>query len=200
MKTLILLSFIILSISLNGYSTIWIITDSGNTFTPNTITINQGDTVSFNLSSLHNVLEVNQATYNSNGTTALAGGFQTPFGGGMILPANLNAGTHYFVCSSHASLGMKGTIIVQSITSISENQLSESISIYPNPANDFINVKADSKMLGMNYKLIDPTGRQVLNGKLNNEMTSLDIRQFASGIYLFQLNAKNEEIIKVLKK
>jgi plastocyanin len=200
MKTLILLSFIILSISLNGYSTIWIITDSGNTFTPNTITINQGDTVSFVLSSLHNVLEVNQATYNSNGTTALAGGFQTPFGGGMILPANLNVGTHYFVCSSHASLGMKGTIIVQSITGISENQLSESISIYPNPANDFINVKADSKMLGMNYKLIDPTGRQVLNGKLDNEVTSLDIRQFASGVYMFQLYANNEQIIRIIKK
>ncbi|MDX1907903.1 MAG: plastocyanin/azurin family copper-binding protein, partial [Bacteroidia bacterium] len=113
MKNL-LLTLLLISTSLTGFCTVWTINDSGLTFTPATITINLGDTVNFVLSATHNAREVSQATWNANGTTALAGGFQAPFGGGTILPAQLGVGTHYYVCTPHASFGMKGTIIVQS--------------------------------------------------------------------------------------
>jgi len=81
-------------------------------FNPSNITITVGDYVQFVLGSIHNAVEVSQATWNANGTTALSGGFSVPFGGGMVTPANLPAGTHYFVCQAHASMGMKGIITV----------------------------------------------------------------------------------------
>ena len=112
MKAKIFLSLLLFSISFTGICTTWTITNSGFTFTPATIYIVLGDSVNFVIASVHNAREVSQTTWNSNGTTALTGGFQTAFGGGMVLPAQLAVGTHYYVCTPHASIGMKGTIIV----------------------------------------------------------------------------------------
>lgn len=116
MKSKILLTLILLSLSLTGFSTVWTVTNSGNTFSPANTTVTVGDTVNFTIATMHDVIEVTQATWNANGNTPLSGGFQTPFGGGMVYSATLTVGTHYFVCSPHAYLGMKGTIIVQPCT------------------------------------------------------------------------------------
>ncbi len=116
MKTKILLSLLMLSSSLTAFCTVFTINNSGNTFTPANITITFGDTVNFVIAGSHDAREVSQTTYNANGNTALPGGFQTPFGGGMVLPAQLAVGTHYFVCTPHAAFGMKGIITVVSCT------------------------------------------------------------------------------------
>ena len=82
---------------------------SGLTYTPDAITINQGDSVIWNLSGSHDVVEVSQATYLAGGNTS-NGGFSTPFGGGTVV---FNTpGLFYYVCTPHASLGMIGTINV----------------------------------------------------------------------------------------
>ncbi|MCX6232659.1 MAG: plastocyanin/azurin family copper-binding protein, partial [Bacteroidetes bacterium] len=116
MKTKILLFLSLLLINLSSYSTVWTVSNSGTTFTPATITINLGDTVVFTLDPSHDVLEVSQSTWNADGNTALSGGFSVAYGGGTLLPAQLTVGTHYYVCEPHASMGMKGIIIVQSCT------------------------------------------------------------------------------------
>jgi len=99
--------------SIVASSTTTTIINSGFTFSPASVTINIGDSVNFALTSIHTVVEVSQATWNANGTTPLSNGFSKGSGGGMVLPAELTLGTHYYVCGNHASLGMKGVIIVQ---------------------------------------------------------------------------------------
>lgn len=88
--------------------------NSGTSFSPASLSINLGDTVIFSIASSHNAVEVSQATWNGNGNTPLSGGFSVPFGGGTVVPTS--TGTYYYVCSPHASLGMKGTITVTSTT------------------------------------------------------------------------------------
>ncbi len=112
MKRKSILSLLLFSKSLIGFCTVWTVNNSGSTFSPATLTISPGDSVNFILASIHNAVEVDQSTWNSNGSAALSGGFQTPFSGGMVLPAQLATGTHYYVCTNHVSGGMKGTIIV----------------------------------------------------------------------------------------
>ncbi len=200
MKTKTLLSLLFLSISISGFSTVWPVINSGNTFSPPTFTITLGDSVTFTLSSIqHDAREVSQTTWNSNGTTALSGGFQTAGSGGTVLPAQLTVGTHYYVCTAHASMGMKGTIVVQGSSGITENQLQENISIYPNPATDVITIKAGTAIIGLTYIIADQTGKSVLTGKLNNETTSVDISQLAAGIYLFQVDEKRKQSFNVIK-
>ena len=67
-----------------SFSATHTITNSGFTFSPSSITINVGDTVNFNLASMHTAREVDQATWNADGTTS-NGGFDLPFGGGTVV-------------------------------------------------------------------------------------------------------------------
>jgi plastocyanin len=112
MKLKSLLTLLLITISTSAFCTIWTINTSGLTFTPATTNILFGDTVVFTIGGSHDAREVSLGTWTANGNTPLPGGFQTAFGGGMVLPAQLAVGTHYFVCTPHAAMGMKGTIIV----------------------------------------------------------------------------------------
>ena len=116
MKNSLLFPATILTGFLLSHSTTFSVTNSSFTFAPASTTIITGDTVNFTLASIHNVREVSLATYNANGTTALTGGFSVAFGGGKL--TGVAVGTHYYVCSNHASMGMKGQIIVQSSVGI----------------------------------------------------------------------------------
>ncbi len=113
MKKYLIISLLLLFSTIEVHATKWTITVVGASFSPSTITITSGDSVLFSISTAHNAVEVSQATWNANGNTSLSGGFSTPFGGGLVLPSNLTVGTHYYVCAPHASIGMKGIIIVQ---------------------------------------------------------------------------------------
>jgi plastocyanin len=197
-KTLFLLLLFLLSSAV--YSTTWIITNSGYTFTPASVTITFGDDVNFTLESIHNAVEVTKATWDVNGNTALAGGFQTSLGGGLVPSSQLGVGTHYYVCSPHASLNMKGVIIVQSITGIEKNKFQPDFSIYPNPSNNLITIKASNNLTGSKYFLTDQQGREVLDGKLVGEATLVDVSQLSPGIYLIQIIGNRKQSFKVIKK
>ncbi len=200
MKKNILLTLFLFSASISGFCTVHTVVNSGTTFNEATITISLGDTVVFAVAGSHDAREVNQNTWNANGTTPLPNGFQTPFGGGMILPNQLGVGTHFYVCSNHASMGMKGQIIVENTTNISENKLPSAFSIYPNPATDLISIKADSKIHGSDFSILDQMGRKVIGGQLNKEATNVDISALATGIYTLQIGTQKEQTFKVLKK
>jgi plastocyanin len=194
-----LLSLLMFLFGTPGFCTTWIITNTGFTFTPATITITLGDDVNFTLDAIHNAVEVSLSTWNINGNTPLAGGFQTPTGGGLVQTSQLGVGTHYYVCSPHASLGMKGTIIVQSTTGITDTQLQQDFSVYPNPSLDLITIKAGENLIGSQYYITDLAGRQIFNGKFIEETTPLDVSQLKNGIYLIQVAGQRRQNIKFIK-
>jgi plastocyanin len=198
MKTL-LLSFFLLLISTAGFSKTWTIANSGSKFSPTTTTITFGDTVNFVLESIHNAKEVSQATWTANDNTPLPGGFSIGFGGGMVLPSELAVGTHYFVCDPHASMGMKGTIVVKAAAGIDESQLQPPVSIFPNPATDFITVKAVNNRSGIAYTIVDELGKQILTGKLVNAETTIVINQLAAGMYFFQTGSNKKQAFTVIR-
>ncbi|HEX7412698.1 MAG TPA: T9SS type A sorting domain-containing protein [Bacteroidia bacterium] len=169
------------------------IINSGSTFTPATVTITVGDTVKFTLASIHDAVEVSQATWNANGTTALSGGFSTPFGGGLVL--NLPVGTHYYVCLNHASMDMKGTIIVQSSAGIETISTQHpALSIYPNPASTIINVKLKMQDGNTNLVITDMLGNTVKQSIIYNPTSIINIADLAEGIYNISISS-NEGVV-----
>jgi plastocyanin len=76
------------------------------TFSPATITIPPGDTITFqsNASVAHNAVSDDGTTFNSGAAVAGPWTYVTP---------PLAAGTYPFHCTVHGSLGMTGTITVQ---------------------------------------------------------------------------------------
>lgn len=196
-KILLFISFLLLSNLISAKT--WVIANAGFTFSPVTLTINLGDSVMFDLSSSHDALEVSEATWLANGNTALAGGFSTPFGGGLVLPESLTEGTHFYVCVPHAAGGMKGKIIVQNTTGVIVNLLNSNVTIFPNPSRDVINVKVNNTFAGSVYSLTDQTGRVILEGRLEKETSLVNLTDVTSGIYHFQLSGIKGQSITVVK-
>jgi plastocyanin len=197
MKTTIIFLLLILATSSISFATTHIVTNSGFSFSPSSLTITLGDTVNFVLASIHTAREVDVATWNANGTTS-NGGFDLPNGGGTVV---LNqVGIHYYVCVPHASLGMKGTITVNSATDVKNiNETIPDIFIlkqnYPNPFNPTttISFKLQYKSL-VSLKIFDALGREV-STLVNEELSAGDhFRQWtgvnmSTGVYFYRLQA-----------
>jgi len=194
----ILLALLVSTFFMNSFGTTFNITNVGITFSPATITITQNDNVTFTLASVHDAVEVSQATWDANGNTPIIG-FQLPFGGGTVLGSSLTLGIHYFVCEPHATFGMKGTITVQSTLAVPDVKSQNDLMVYPSPAKDNITVQLNTststpveiKLFNLQGKLVD-----VLFPKTN--FSGLLLRTFSlnkatgAGIYFVQITTGDD--------
>ncbi|MEP6645807.1 MAG: T9SS type A sorting domain-containing protein [Saprospiraceae bacterium] len=184
------LLFFLLAAKITGNCTVVTVTNNGFTFTPETITITVGDSVRFTVANIHKPVEVSEATWNNNGNTP-SGGFNLPFGGGLVTPAQLAVGTHFYVCSPHASGGMKGKIIVQGSTATHDFHFPASVSVYPNPTNGNLQVIMNNTELPKTFDLgvYDVNGKRVyLKSKADMELINdIDLSNFAKGYYILRL-------------
>ena len=72
------------------------------------------------------------------------------------------------------------------------------VSIYPNPARDFLNISAGEKI--DSATIYDLTGRIVKKSNPNKETFNFNISDFSNGVYLIKLNSGNKEsTIKFIK-
>lgn len=203
MKSKILLSLLLLSAGLTGFCTTWTITNSGFTFTPASITITPGDSVNFVIDSAHNAVEVSDTTWNANGNTALPGGFQTPFGGGWVLPAQLATGTYYYVCNPHAFDGMKGTITVQNPAGINEIYSGREVNVFPNPVSSSVQLSiAGNLKHDISGTIYSSDGRLVKSFLIpvTQKSVQLDFSDLANGIYAVKINDDKKVFTKKIIK
>lgn len=182
-----LLTLLVLSAVTTAFSTKWTVGVSGYKFSPESITIKQGDSIIFNIGSSHDAVEVSQSTWSANRNTPLNGGFSTPFGGGLVLPAKLTVGTHYYVCTPHAAGGMKGTIIVQTSTALGNNETKPDFVVYSGTSGGYIRVELSSKILTENsaLKIYNIQGQiiNVVSSHLLSESNVYDLSGLPKGIY-----------------
>jgi plastocyanin len=198
MKPLLLFSVIFLTAVTSFSQETHVVQANGFEYSPATVTINVGDSVRFDAGASHPTRQVSSDTWDANGTTLLAGGFDFPGGNGTV--GFEQAGTFYYVCTSHvASHGMKGKIIVQAATPV--NTVSdESIRIYPVPltGNELsiewnLPVKnAVIQVYGMSGKLVINQQHEMISG-----VSMIDCAQLPAGMYLLKI--QSDDVVKELK-
>ncbi len=92
---------------------------------------------------------------------------------------------------------------VYQLTSLGiDNNLFENnnLSVYPNPTNDILNIKAINSTLS-NLVLIDLQGRTILKQKVNSNNSQINLQNLPASVYLLQIETeKGKQIIKVVKK
>lgn len=199
MKTKILLLALFLYTSLSSFSVTHQISASNGqfAFTPSSITINLGDDINFILSTNHNAVEISQETWQANGVTS-NGGFSIPFGGGIVPASKLTVGTHYYICTPHASVAMKGTIEVLNTTGINETKLPINILLAPNPASDYFSITlSDNTLLSSNFVLYNLIGKQMLTGKLMAKTTTVNINRLSPGMYFVRFEGNRNSAYKL---
>ena len=91
-------------------------------------------------------------------------------------------------------------LTVNNNVGINEFKQDNLFSVFPNPAQSLINVKADSKLIGDVYSIYDNTGRVVLTGKLNSQNTTIELGNLSGGIYMFSVGENMKQTFKVIKE
>ena len=62
-----------------------------------------------------------------------------------------------------------------------------SLKLYPNPVVSILNIKTDNYLINQAYSIIDGLGRVVLNGKLNDVESTINVEQLSKGIYYIKV-------------
>jgi len=78
-------------------------------------------------------------------------------------------------------------IKMSNILEVIETSNESTFALYPNPAVSILNVNIGSKLIKQPYTIIDGIGRVVLNGKLNEVDTSINVEQLSKGIYYLKI-------------
>ncbi len=210
MKYIVSIFSILLLLSSTGHAKRYFITTSGMSFSPATLNVEVGDSLIFQTGGSHDAVEVSKATWDANGS-ASNGGFAIPFGGGSFVPRT--AGTLYYVCTPHVSLGMKGMITVKpkSTTAVDvppgAGVTLELLQNSPNPltasSNGVISFRSSAGGIG-DLRLYDLLGSEkfvVFHGQMEAGRT-YDVHITASGLpagrYLYRLEQGAAAVTRIL--
>jgi hypothetical protein len=80
-----------------------------------------------------------------------------------------------------------------------DNPRAPGITIYPNPANEFITIQTGIDLVDLNFTIIDVTGRIVLRDNLKNKR-EVDISHLPQGLYFVRLGDASKVILKFVKQ
>jgi hypothetical protein len=100
--------------------------------------------------------------------------------------------------NKNAGLGIR--CLRNNFVGLTEISIQSNFYIYPNPAQNFINIKADIKLVGVTFVIYDYLGKSVLTGKISSENTTIDLGSLSSGIYFFSIGENIKQTFKVVKE
>lgn len=74
------------------------------------------------------------------------------------------------------------------ITSNQSRNIAPEVSVYPNPAGDFIVISSDNCLAGTSFEITDISGRLVKKGILNINNHRINVENLSQGLYYIKLN------------
>lgn len=96
------------------------------------------------------------------------------------------------------SAALVDNLVLTSDMSVSDLETVK-VSAYPNPVIDQLNIS--SKQNIQEVRIFNVNGQLVLNTKVNNNATSVNVSSLKTGVYIAQITTdKGTETIKVIKK
>ncbi len=177
------------------------VTADGYEFNPSDLNVFVGDTVIFNIGTIHTATQVSEATWNANGSTPLEGGFDITSGQGIFIP--IETGIIYFICTPHISKGMKGKITVSETASVPPVNAKSDPEIYPNPAADVLYLNSPSSEAPSLVTIYDMTGKirlKLEDPGMVNHVTAFSLQNLDQGVYFIRLNYPGKSyILKFIK-
>jgi uncharacterized delta-60 repeat protein/uncharacterized repeat protein (TIGR01451 family) len=109
-------------------------------------------------------------------------------------PVITNVVSHTITDTTIADLSRKIDIIEtpEYVTSMTSSiQLSNLAEIYPNPANNFANVKLSSAYKDVTFRLLTTNGVCLINKDLNDQFSQVNLKEIPTGLYFYEMRTKN---------
>jgi plastocyanin len=179
MKKLVILFGVFAALTIPVNATKYTIVINGFSYSPALVTAHIGDTITIEASTFHPLVQVSEATWNSDGTTPLTGGWGIKTSSYTFTATK--AETLYFVCEVHVTFGLKGRVTIVPSSGISEpsaNQLV--VLVYPNPMTSTGTIRLSS--YGTNPVSVMVFG---INGQLEKDLSSSPFNLNGESYYQF---------------
>lgn len=119
---------------------------------------------------------------------------------------NLSPKTNYyfraFILTAHGTMyGETLSFTTLEDTDIPINQKENRLTVFPNPANDYLVLTTDEACVGSRIEIVDMYGKVLLMEPLKSTSMQLDISNFADGLYFLQLKQGNKtvDVLKIVK-
>ena len=93
-----------------------------------------------------------------------------------------------YTSDSHILTGLPIRCLKDETSSLDEADSDQPILVYPNPANDLVNIHI-ATIDNPTVKLIDTKGQLVLEGSIENATCSFDVSTFGNGVYFIQIES-----------
>lgn len=168
------------------------VTTVGSSFSPATVTINQGESVEFTTTGIHSVREVSEATFNNNGTTS-NGGFTVVSNTVQSIKFS-TSGVFYYVCPPHASGGMKGTVTVLPALGIQNDRIVSELSVSPNPTHGDAKLEfVTSKYCRVEVSILNTIGKKIDSVSFSKDFNpgkhsvNLNTSELPQGLYFVEI-------------
>ncbi|MFN5319761.1 MAG: T9SS type A sorting domain-containing protein, partial [Bacteroidia bacterium] len=85
------------------------------------------------------------------------------------------------------------------ISTLGMDKLNNELSIFPNPADDFVTLHAAAEWLGSSFQIIDLSGKKVQHGVIHSSQTTLNLSDLKQGVYFLKLQNDAASIVKIVK-
>jgi len=145
---------------------------------------------------------IGMLTTNAQENTVSSGGNASGVGG----TTSYSVGQAFYITSSDSAgsvtQGVQQPIEIQVVLGIEEHEINLYAKVYPNPTTDLINLSiGNTDTSDLSYQLFDYSGRILINGKIENEDTSISMLRYPKAIYLLSVTKDNKTIktFKILK-
>ncbi len=129
----------------------------------------------------------------ASGGNATGSGGSTSYSLGHVLYTT-NTGTNGSVAQ-----GVQQPYEITVITGVNETAIHLELSVYPNPATNYIQLKVENEKLeSLTYQLIDLQGKVINTEKVTASNTTIIMEALPKAIYLINI-IKNNQLIKTFK-
>lgn len=99
------------------------------------------------------------------------------------------------ICTSGESLFTE--LVFYTTVGIAEHDLSQYVTLYPNPTQSIIDIKLDRNYLGeTECHIYDMYGKLMRVLPIEEDITSIDVTNFASGVYIIRLTTEQGQVSK----
>lgn len=85
------------------------------------------------------------------------------------------------------------------LTGLKEETSAPAFSVYPLPADDFLNITADEELLGSAYRILDSVGRLIASGRINSATMKVDLHDFERGVYFISVDDTGKSLKFIVK-
>ena len=162
-------------------------------YSPASVNATVGDVVTIQANASHPLVQVDQTTWNANGSTPMSGGWGTMTTDHTFTITT--TGDIYYVCSAHVGMGMKGMITVSASGISQVTAAAYSINLYPNPVTSGeFTVKAEGYTGSDGKVMIYNTAGQLLESHTLSGVSTPVRTRLPAGAYMYTVMVGTQEV------